>query len=237
MKKLLLLTASAVIALSTDANAQSLEHKGSVEGGLASARGNTDNDNYNGTVKLDSTYGTVVNEFKASGFNSTQSGTRSGEQYMVNDTVKKSLDEKQYVFGEVDWSNDRFAGYSQRTAGIAGYGYKFINEPNVGVSAEVGAGYRQTDYIPTTIEDEESAVGKVGGNLSWKINEHVEFGQDASVVFGEENVVTASETSVKTFLDEALYLKFAYNYENMSEVPPGRKNTDTLTTFSVGYDF
>lgn len=237
MKKLLLISSIALLTISGGVNAQELEHTGSIEGGLTSARGNTDNDNYNGAVKLNSTYGDVVNEFKASAFNSSQSGVRAGEQYMVNDTVKKKLDNKQYVFGEVDWANDRFAGFSHRLAGLAGYGYKFIEQPNLALGGEVGAGYRETDFIPNNIEDESSAVGKIGGDLTWKINEHVEFAQEGNFVFGEENLVTTSETSVKTFLNEQLYLKFAYHYENMTEVPPGRKNTDTLTSFSVGYDF
>jgi len=236
MKKIL----SISVLLSSFLSVQALaagEHKGLVEGGMVAARGNTDNDNFNGKVGMNSRYGKVVNEFAAVGYGSSASGTRSGEKYAVNDKLKYEFTDVDYGFAEADWANDRFAGYSQRLSGIAGAGHYFMKEPNLGLYGELGAGYRQTDYIPIASNDEESAVGKVGGGLNWKINEYVEFNQTADSVFGEENVVTTSDTSVKSFLNKQLYLKMGYNWQNMSEAPATKKKTDSITTLSVGYNF
>lgn len=236
MKKILLTTSLITIMAATSALAAG-QHKGSIEGGLTLARGNTDNDNLNGKVGVASTYGKVENEFTATAYGAKSSGVRSGENYNANDKLKYNFDELNYGFGEGDWSNNRFAGYSERLSGLVGAGHHFMKEPNLNLYGEVGGGYRTTDYIPIAQKDESSAVGKIGGGLNWKINEYVQFGQTVNSVIGKDNTVTTSDTSVKSFLNRNLYLKFGYNFQNQSEVPAGVKNNDSLTTFSVGYDF
>ncbi len=214
---------------------KSMQHKLSVDGGISIANGNTDAQNMNGSATLNTLYGQFENDLTAKAKNLKQNDQRSDEDYLVADKLKYSLTPELYGFGEAEYLNDRFAGFDRRTQEVAGVGYYFRNDNEVKVSAETGVGGRQTDYTGTLASDNE-LIAKAGGNINWKINEHVVFNEDAAYYWGEENQVTRSETSVKSYMNKDLYLKAAYQIENNSKVPAGRKDNDQLTTFSVGYE-
>jgi putative salt-induced outer membrane protein len=236
MKKIFLLTSTFGLLIATPALAQNA-NKYVVEGGFSNATGNTDNQNLNTKIGVTSTFNDLTNQFTATAFNASQNNVRSGEQYTANDKLKKDITNIEYVYGEADWSNDRFMGYSDRLSGNVGVGHHFMKEANLDLYAEGGVGYRKTDYIPNAKDDENSVIGKVGGGLNWKLNDNVEFVQTVNSGIGEENIVTIADTSVKSFLDKQLYMKVGYNIENMTEVPANRKNTDTITSISLGYGF
>ncbi len=243
MKKLFLL-ASAVITAPTLATAQyaealgvpkSMQNKGSIEGGLSIANGNSDATNINVGANLTSTYNKLENVLKGRAINLEQNNQRTAEEYLVNDKLKYNVTDQLYGFGEGEYYNNRYAGFDQRTHELAGVGYYFRKDDQVKVSAETGVGARQTKYSGGTPKNSNEVIAKVGGNVNWKVNENVEFNQDADYYWGDDNQVTRSETSLKSYMNKDLYLKAAYLIENNSTVPVGRKDNDQLTTFSVGY--
>ncbi len=238
MKKLVLM-ASAVMLFPAISNAQampaSMKHKLSIDGGIAIASGNSDYTNINTGANLNSKFEKFENDLSFKAKNLEQNDQRTDEDYLVADKLKYNVTQDFYGFGEAEYLNDRYAGFDRRTHELAGVGYYFRNDEQVKVSAETGLGARQTDYTGTLSSDNE-LIAKAGGNVNWKINENVAFNQDAAYYWGEENQVTRSETSLKSYMNKDLYLKAAYQIENNSKVPVGRKDNDQLTTFSVGYE-
>lgn len=238
MKKLVLL-ASVIVMAPALSNAQtmpaSMKHKLSVDGGLAMANGNTSSKNINFGAALTTNYDRFENTLTGKAKNLEQNHQRADEDYIVADKLKYDLGNNFYGFGEAEYFNDRFAGFDRRTHEIAGAGYYFRNDNEAKVSAETGVGARQTDYTGTLASANEF-VAKAGGNVNWKMNENVIFNQDAAYYWGDDNQTTRAETSVKSYMNKDLYLKAAYQIENNSTVPVGKKDNEQLTTLSVGYE-
>lgn len=213
-----------------------IKHKGTIEGGITIENGNTDSENYRGSFELISEYDIYKNEFKADGSNTKQNNVRTGEEYNISNQLKAHYDEENYGFAEVEFTEDRYQGFNYRTSELVGLGHYFVKEEALKVIGEVGVGARQTDYKQR--EDEETFIGRVSGDIEWKINEHVTFGHRTDYTVGDDNNITQMETSLKAFLQKSLYVRLAHELEHNSDVPsPTVNNTDTRTFFTVGYDF
>jgi putative salt-induced outer membrane protein len=211
-----------------------LKHKLNIEGSLSMASGNTENENLRGDLDLVSTLGKWKNEFEVEASNQQQDGLREQEYYRINNKLKKEISDKRFAYGEFTYEDDRFAGIDYRFTETLGIGQYFIKEKDLKISADIGIGARQTNFLAGA-EDEEGFLGTFGFDAFWRVNENTEFNQEIDVNHGSENTETLSETSLKTFIDKNLYLKLAYEFRNNSDVPAGKKNTDTQFIVTVGY--
>ncbi|MDX1948932.1 MAG: DUF481 domain-containing protein [Rickettsiales bacterium] len=242
MKKIALLASVLVVLSPNISNAQnfnypaSMKHKLSVDGGLMFARGNTKADNLNANFNLESTKGKFTNNLMGRAINLKQNSQRADEDYLLNNKLKYDLSEKTYGFGELEYFNDRFAGFEHRMHELAGLGYYIRNDDKVKLSVEGGGGARQTNFTGNK-EDINEFVAKAGGDLNYVLNENVEFNQNVGYYWGSDLQVTRSQTSLKADLIDDVYFKAGYLIENNSEVPIGRKNNDQLTTIGIGYEF
>lgn len=246
MKKLILITLILVSFFNISAVAEDaatspeedlgIKHEGSIEAGASYATGNTEKENFRGKAELTSSYQKIVNEFSARASNTKENNNRTEELYRISTKPRYEFDEYAYSYAELEYASDRFSGYNSRTSELLGIGAFLIKEELMKLSIEAGAGARQTDFTGNT-KDENSILGKSSGEFDWKINKNVHFNQQASISVGKENTVTESETSLKSFIDDNLYLKISYEVEHNSDVPIGTKNTDTNTILTVGYDF
>lgn len=236
MKKSLIF--AAILVLSTSAYAEDkVTYKGTVEGGVTIENGNTETENYRGSMSLTTNYEIYENVFEADGANSKQDGNRTGEEYNISNQLKAAFHELYYGFIEVDFTEDRYQGFNYRVSELAGVGYHFVKEDNLKIFGELAAGARQTDYT-ATLNDEETAIGRVSGDINWKINKHVSFDHRTDFTFGEDNRLTELETGLKSFLNEDLYFRVAHELEHNSETPNQTvKNTDSKVIFTVGYEF
>lgn len=232
----ILFSANLAIANEKNPEANNLKNKGSIEGGASIATGNTERENSRIEVKLDSTYGKFENKLEGKASNTKDNNSRTEEYYKIANQLRYNFHPKAYGFGEFEFVSDRFSGFNSRISELLGLGYYFINEEELKISLESGIGARQTDFTGLK-KDENTFLGKAEANVFWKINEHVEFNQRLALSSGADNTVTESETSLKAFFTETLYFKVGYEIENNSTVPVGNKKTDTLTTFTIGYNF
>lgn len=237
MKKLLLLSSSLVICATSAHAEEVLKHKGSVEGGITLENGNSDTENYRGSLNLKSTYDIYENEFKADGSNTKQNKVRTSEEYNISNQLKALFSELEYGFTQFDFTENRYAGFNYRTSELVGIGHFFIKEEALKILGEVAVGARQTDYTRNQ-NDEKTTIGRISADIDWKINDHVSFDHRTDYTMGEDNNLTEIETGLKAFLNENLYVRASHKLEHNSETPSANvKNTDTKTFFTVGYEF
>jgi len=236
MKKLLLLS-SALVVSATAANAEeSIKHKGTAEGGITIANGNTESENYRGSLSFTSTYDIYTNIFKADALNVKETGNRTGERYDISNQTKAKFSETSYGFLQVDFTEDRYQGFNYRVSELVGIGNYFTKSDDLTILGEIAAGARQTDFTLST-DDEETAIVRLSADIDWKINEHVTFDHRTDYSIGEDNNLTHMTTGVKAFIDQNLYIRFAHELIHNSETPLAVKNTDTRTFVTVGYEF
>lgn len=209
--------------------------KGEVEAGIVYQTGNTEEESVDLSTKLENNFGNWTNIFEASAENSKEDDTRIEEEYRANDQLRYSLTDIDYVFGELDYVNDRFSGYNYRMSELVGYGRYFIKEDDLELSGEAALGARQSDI--ENGEDENSALARLGGELDWDINDTINFTQTLESSAGSEAVITNAVSALKTDLMDNLYLKLSYEVEHLSDVPEDKENTDTKTKLTAGYEF
>ncbi|MFT6332329.1 MAG: putative salt-induced outer membrane protein [Lentimonas sp.] len=209
--------------------------KSSIEAGFAIAKGNTKQENINIDFQADYEVEKWKTTFKTSAVNRKENEERTAEEYRGSLNSRYKLDPKRYFFGEAEYVSDRFSGYKYRMSETLGYGRVFISNDRTNFEAESSAGMRQSELSDG--EKENSLLQKNTARFSYKLTENITFLEQASISFSKQARIATSETSLKTKLTKSLYLNFSLNFENISKVPAGTKNTDTLTKLNLGYSF
>tara|TARA_R110000868_G_scaffold189695_2_gene433084 strand:+ start:129191 stop:129925 length:735 start_codon:yes stop_codon:yes gene_type:complete len=210
--------------------------EGDIEAGANFASGNTNKENlrFGATLNKEGEAKAWGHTVKASAHSATENNIRSEEKYRIIGQSRYNISTTNYVFGEAEYVNERLNGYQYRVSEGIGYGHKFYNTKQLRVAGEVSVGGRHS--LDTQEVKENSALAKLSGKANWVINESIELAEDFSISFAD-STITLSETSLKNKLSESLYLKVGVTIEHNSDVPSAKKNTDTLTSLSLGYKF
>jgi putative salt-induced outer membrane protein len=162
-------------------------------------------------------------------------GVTSVERYIVEGEPQYQLSDRAFAYGLGRWERDRILGYDRRLNLSGGLGYKVIDDKNLSLSLKGGPAWRQTDFITGLGEDE--ITGLAGLDIAWKLSPTLKLTQVASTVVGEVNSQTSSLTALSAKLGGAFSARLAYSAEIASNPPPGVKNVDTLTRFTLVYGF
>lgn len=209
--------------------------KASIDAGLTFATGNTKQENGTLNTKFEHEVERWKNVAKFSAVSSKENNTRTSEEYRLTGHSRYKWRPKDYFFGEAQYVNDRYSGHNYRISETVGYGHIFIENDLTLLEAEGSAGGRHTSLTNNTTEN--SLSQKLTGRFKHKLTSAISFDEEASVSFSEDATISESVTSLETKLVDDLYLKFSVHLEHISEVPAGTKNTDTLTSISLGYHF
>lgn len=173
-------------------------------------------------------------KFEAYAEGEEKNGKTTDEEYRGAFQARYNLSNINYVFGELTYLNSRFDGFDSRVTETVGYGHKFFNNEEFKLSGEVSLGMRQTEFTDGT--DENSFITKLSADAMYKINDNLSLIEELEIGLSESTTIL-SETALKVDFTESLYGKLFYEIEYNSEVPAGKKDTDTTFGFKVGYSF
>ncbi|HLT91564.1 MAG TPA: DUF481 domain-containing protein [Woeseiaceae bacterium] len=203
--------------------------------GYLATSGNTDSSSLNSGFAVAYAQGRWKHALEGLAIKSTEEGATTAEAYSLGWKTEYNWTEHDYLFGRVDWRKDRFSGYDQQLSETVGYGRRLIDTGTHVLSAELGAGARQSDLADGTSEDE--AIVRGGLDYRWQFSETAQFTQVLAVESGSDNTFLESITAVKATLVESLALVASYTIRNNSSVPVGTENTDRFTALSLEYAF
>lgn len=152
------------------------------------------------------------------------------------------LSEKSYALANVAGENDLLADLRLRSTVGVGYGYQFIEEEHLKVSAEVGVGYYWKDYYNSP--SEEYPNGRFA--YSWEYHfgrgetKNWQAAQDFNVLPSLEDgdqIYTRLDTRLRYDLSAAWYLQLQNIWEWDNVPAPGLRRSDVRTLAAVGYSF
>jgi putative salt-induced outer membrane protein len=225
--------------LSTPAHGQETETEkgfsGDVRLGFESTTGNTDTQSLAAAVSAKYLRGVWVYSGRISGSGRQDNGINAEEQYHAELKAQRHYGEKNYLYGQILYDRDRFAGVVRQLYETVGYGRQIVKTEKQELNLEVGVGARQTRLLDDT--DADDAVLQLGGDYHWQINDHVSFKQELTVNRGSDNTYTMSLSTLESSLAGNLSLLLSYRVDNNSQVPAGSTNTDTKTILALGYKF
>lgn len=208
---------------------------GEAEVGILMTRGNTHTDTQN--IKLGVHYrsGPWLHNLKLESLYAQDRGVVSADRFSADFRSNYELSAKAYAFGFLRHENDRFSGFTQRNTEVVGYGRKLYQKKIFHWDAEIGAGARQTKYTDFTKTDE--GIVRLATKLEWQFTPTSDFRQDLFVEAGSANTLTQSSSSLKVKINSSLAMKLSVKVQDNSDVPPGKKHTDTVTAVTLVYDF
>ncbi len=203
--------------------------------GYVGTSGNTDTSSFNTEflVTLRSQQWTHNGKLQAMG--SQQDSTTKAERYYLEDKSDYNLDASQYLFGKGSYLDDRFSGYSYQASAAAGYGRFLINEDKLKLQAFGGVGYRQTAL--KNLSGNGDAIVTLGEKLEWSLSGSAKLVQSLSSDIGSNLTMTVFEVGLVSQIIDRIASKIAIQASNISEVPAGKKKTDTQTSISLSYSF
>lgn len=215
--------------------------KGEVTLNYSQSAGNSNATTFSGKSKAERDGDVWRNIFKLEGDNETGEddegeSVRTAEKYFASARADYKVTDKSFLFGLLEHTEDRFSGYDFETAVSFGYGRQLIDTEHHHLKADIGPGYRYSEYEDTGLEEEEGMV-RVGAQYIWTLNENVVFDEDLSTEIGEEKTITKSLSRFKVKINGSLWGTVSYEVKRTDEVPPGIKNSDRKTLFGLNYVF
>jgi putative salt-induced outer membrane protein len=234
MRLILIVFTGAGMLAGTPAVAQGT-WSGSVALGYLATTGNSENTSVNGNFKLGYDTGKWHHALEVKAVGASTDEETTAEAYSLSLKSKYDLSEFNYLFGLLDWKEDRFSGYDQQVSEVVGYGRRLLNTERHVWNAEIGAGARQSELRDGTSENEATLRGAT--DFTWNFSETGSFVQTLIVESGSENTYIESVSEIKARLVGNIALVGSYTIKRNTSVPVGSEKRDTFTAISLEYAF
>ncbi|MFK2877957.1 DUF481 domain-containing protein [Rhodanobacter hydrolyticus] len=234
---------------------------GSGEFGYASATGNTRSQNVNAKLGLNQENEQWKNNFfldvlrtKVQEKVATPAGNTVDEfettanRYDGGASVGYKLDPRSYIVGAARYDHDDFGANLWQGVVSLGYGYIALKDARNELSFEIGPGYKE--YRPAAlpilidgatinqdqpVEHELVARGLI--NYKFRLTANTSFEDTFLTEAGSKNTYIQNDAGLAVSMTKKLALKVGFQVRHNSDVLPGIKRTDTLTTTNLVYNF
>ena len=247
-------------SLSFVANAAEAQTSGPWSGkvalGYLASSGNTDTTALNFNAEVKYVVGKWDNTLLGRGIVKTDNDRSTAEAYKLAYKLKYDLSDRTYLFGLLDYNNDRFSSYDQQTFAVGGVGRRFLATKKHELDGELGFGAGLSDFrdcgpdevlagvcvigppqTPPFGTSVDEFTSRVSGIYKWQISESASFVQKLNVNIGSSNTYTESLSELRAGIVGDIALLLSYTMKNNSDVAPGTEKTDTYTAISLEYAF
>jgi putative salt-induced outer membrane protein len=240
----------ALLLLSLSGNAVSNEMikegwSTAAELGILSTSGNTVGTSVTGKIDVRQELPDWSNQYMASAYFKDDETTdidgqtvkqRSAERYEVSAKAGYKLGEPNstlFVLGShVD---DTFGAYEKYSSMSVGHGSRWHESEKTSLDVEIGPGYFRGERSDGQIEN--GVTVRAAAALRWQVSESSIFSQTVSVEHSEANTHSNAETALTARINGRMQMKAAFIARSDSNVPLGKKKTDTQTSLTLLYAF
>lgn len=209
--------------------------KASAELGYVATSGNTETETLNAKMAVANERDKWRHEGEITAMNASDEVQTTAEKYTLFAQSNYKMSEIDFIFGNIDYENDKFSGYDYRVTESIGYGRRVINQPELILDLEIGPGARQSKL--ETGETDSEGMLRGAAKLDWSISKTSKFTEKLVIEAGEDVTVTKSVTGLSSKINGSLSMKITYTYKTTSEVPVGIDDTDTETAVTLVYNF
>ncbi len=234
---------------------------GSGEFGFASATGNSRSQNINAKLGLNQENEQWKNTFfldalraksqqkvvDAQG-NAIDQFNTTANRYDGGASVGYKLDPRSYIVGAARYEHDDFGANLWQGIVSLGYGYIALKDERNELSFEIGPGYKR--YRPEDVDlvvdgvlvpqrqpTEGEVVARGLVNYKYKLTDNTSFENTLLMEAGSKNTYLQNDAGLAVNMTRKLALKVGFQVRHNSDVVPGTRKTDTLTTTNVVYSF
>ncbi len=212
------------------------EFSGKGELGVIFARGNSDTESANAQLDLVYNIERWTNEFNARGVYARDSGDTNASRFVLANKLDYKLSERDYVLGALRYDRDRFSNFRFQATASVGYGRRLIVEENQRLKVEIGPGFRRSE-IRDTGETESEAILRGFADYWRDLTETTRLTNRLLVESSTDNTFVENATGLSVAINSRVSMKAGFTVRHNTDVEPGRKKTDTLTTLNLVYNF
>lgn len=216
--------------------AQSVDVSGAGELGLVINRGNSDSESANASIKVVFERDHWSNESTASGVYSRDSGDTSANRFVLANRTDYRFGNHRYAVGAFRYDRDRFSTFRYQGSAALGYGYRLVDTEKHRVRVEAGPGFRVSEVRATSKHDDE-VIARGFLDYRWDVSETTQFENKLLVEAGSDNTFAENATSLTVAINSRVSLKTALTMRHNSDVDPGKKKNDLLSTINLVYNF
>ncbi|GAB2572850.1 DUF481 domain-containing protein [Dyella jejuensis] len=233
---------------------------GSGEVGFASTTGNSRSQNVNAKLTLNQETDQWKNNFfldalrskgqvtitNPNGSTAKQFDT-TADRYDFGASAGYKLDPRSYIVAAGRYDHDDFAANRWQGTVSIGYGYMALKTDRTQLSFEIGPGY--TEYQPATgnvvingitvpyIASRQSEVVARGlVTYKYRLTDNTAFDDTFLMEAGSKNTYLQNDAGLAVSMTKKLSIKVGFQVRHNSEVLPGIRRTDTLTTTNLVYN-
>lgn len=221
-------------ARANDAGAE--DWKGSGELGLAISKGNTDSETLVGKLAMGYEDAVWRHALGASFLYGRSDDIENAYRYEFHADNGYRLNARHYLSGSLRNERDHFASNEYQWTAALGYGYEAIESEATHLLFQIGPGYRWAKLQGVRVHNDE-AVLRGTMDFSHRLTDNASIHDALLVEAGADNTFIRNTLGLKVKMSEALALKAGLESRHNTDVLPGTKKTDTLTTVNVVYDF
>lgn len=217
-----------------------------IEFGYVATSGNTDTTSINGgfaasyeVEKWKHALG-IKTIFGSAKDSATGDVKTNAERYFIEGKTDYKYSETAYAFVLANYDDDRFSDNDYQISVSSGIGYSLIPSDTSTLNLEAGVGYRTTkkEAILTFPEETiDETIFRLALHYVYDITEHSKFEQKLSTDIGDDNTVTKSYTGLSANVAENLALKLSISATHQSDVRGDAEELDTVTAFTLVYNF
>lgn len=223
---------------------------GTGELGLALARGNSRSENLNARLAFGreteawkhSWYAAAMRakgessgDFDGDGVEETRYDL-SANRYELGASSGYKFDERNYLAGSGRYENDDFAPYEYQATLAISHGRKVIDAERTRLLVEGGPGYRRARDVETGVV-ESDAIFRGLLDFSHQLTANTVLSNRLLLEAGSDNAFAQNDFGVAVAMNEAFALKAGLQLRHNTDVGPGIRKTDTLTTVNLVYSF
>ncbi|MFO7603562.1 MAG: DUF481 domain-containing protein [Gammaproteobacteria bacterium] len=216
-------------------NGASVVWHGEAELGFISTSGNTKTETLNTKAKITNERDRWKHTGLAEATRISDQEVVTAERYFLSGKTDYKYTDVSYLFGLLNYEDDRFSGYHYQASLIAGYGHKLINDDRMKLNAELGAGTRHNETLAGIKNDEGVVYGAM--DMKWTISKSSSLNEKLTVESGSDATTTKSVTSLQSKINSKLASKITYTIKHVSAVPAGVEKTDRETAVTLVYSF
>ena len=218
------------------AGAAQAEFSGTGELGLVVNRGNSESEAANARLELLWQGGAWENEASAIGVYASDSGTTSANRFTLANTLNYNLSDRSYVGGSLRYDRDKFSSFRYQSSAAAAYGYRLLTGDVHFLSVEAGPGY-QFNEIRSTGKTENQAILRAQASYEWVISETARLSNKLLIESGADNTFAENALALTVAVSSRISLGSGVTVRHNTDVEPGSKKTDTLTTLTLAHNF
>lgn len=212
------------------------EFSGTGEFGMVFNRGNSDTEAANARLAMLWERDRWENETTARAVYARDSGNTSANRFTIANSLNYLLDERNYVTGALRYDRDQFSSFRYQSSIAVGYGRRILTGDVHRLTIEAGPGWQFAE-IRDTGESDNQAILRGLANYRWQISEAARLKNRLLVEAGSSNTFVENALNVGVALNSRLSLSTGVTWTHNTDVEPGRKKTDTLTTVNLVYNF